>query len=101
MGLANTNLSYFVGVDGDETRPQMLLSGDRDITNSASTFSRLLTVTTNDPAGWSRRLHRGVGNVCLSDGSVQSELDATRLRWTIAEGEAQLHSPMRLAMPVP
>jgi hypothetical protein len=31
---ANQNISYFVGFDADETLPQSLLSGDRNITNS-------------------------------------------------------------------
>src|SRR4051794_15955646 len=31
--LALTNLSYFVGIDADETLPQTLLSGDRNVTN--------------------------------------------------------------------
>jgi len=33
----NRNLSYFVGVDADESKPDMVLSGDRNITGAART----------------------------------------------------------------
>lgn len=31
---SNTNLSYFVALDGDESKPERLLSGDRNITGA-------------------------------------------------------------------
>src|SRR5207248_2017960 len=38
-GFKNTadkdNLSYFAGIDGDEIKPQSILSGDRNVTDSA------------------------------------------------------------------
>ena len=100
-GLANTNISYFVGVDAEEVRPQMLLSGDRAITNSAPQSTRLLTITTNDPAGWSRSVHLAGGNILSADGSVQAGLDVTGLRRQIADGEKVFRAPMRLSMPLP
>lgn len=100
-GLANTNISYFVGVDAEEARYQMLLSGDRQITNSASQSTRLLNVTTNDPTGWSRNVHLSGGNILLADGSVFYGLEVTGLRRQIADGEEAFRAPMRLSMPVP
>lgn len=80
--LANSNLSYFVGVTAEETQPQMLLSGDRNLTNGPLPPNRLLLLTTNSAPGWDHQLHKFRGNVALADGSVQS-LDIPRLRTAI------------------
>jgi type II secretory pathway pseudopilin PulG len=77
------NVSYFVGLTANETEPQSLLSGDRNLliypgpgvinphTNmSLSTVTRIGTNTTS--ASWSANdMHKGYGNVVLGDGSVQ------------------------------
>ena len=58
--------------------PQMLLAGDRNvIINGAPVSSRIIALTTNSIIGWSPLLHRGVGNVALSDGSVQGMTGAS------------------------
>jgi len=85
--LANANISYFVGITGDETQPQMLLSGDRNLTNGPLPLNRLLLLTTNSAPGWNQQLHKLRGNVALSDGSVQS-LDTPRLRMTVTNSGA-------------
>jgi prepilin-type N-terminal cleavage/methylation domain-containing protein len=71
QGFGNANVSYFVGVDADRSLPQMLLTGDRNLTNHLSQRSGLLTLTSNDMVGWTQDLHDKVGNVGLTDGSVQ------------------------------
>ncbi len=78
-GLHNHNLSYFVGLDADETRPQMLLAGDRNITNNLAPVRSVLTLPPESPAGWTAAIHIGQGNVGLSDGSVQ-QFSTPRLR---------------------
>jgi prepilin-type N-terminal cleavage/methylation domain-containing protein/prepilin-type processing-associated H-X9-DG protein len=88
----NKVISYFVGLDADETRPQMLLSGDRNITNKTRTdisgvkASQIVKFGTNvtatgeaGTAGWNKDLHQNSGNVCLADGSVQ-QFNAGRLK---------------------
>jgi len=91
----NTAVSYFLGRDADETQPQMLLSGDRNIGNGPGGtignygYSPLATVVsgaryalgTNQPTtfGWSDKMHQKQGNVCLSDGSVQ-QFSSAKLR---------------------
>lgn len=85
----NKVISYFVGLDADETRPQMLLSGDRNMTNKVRTdIAKSLivkfgtnTTATGDAgtAGWNKDLHQNSGNVCLADGSVQ-QFNAGRLK---------------------
>jgi competence protein ComGC len=66
-----TNLSYFVGVDADETKPQMLLAGDRNIVGGTKLPSGLMEITTNQVVSWSPEIHNDFGNVGIADGSVQ------------------------------
>jgi hypothetical protein len=67
----NSNLSYFVGVEANEANPQMILSGDHNLTNSTPPRNGMLLLSTNDPTGWSAGVHGSHGNICLSDGSVE------------------------------
>jgi len=69
--LKNQNVSYFVGLDAEETRPQMLLTGDRNVTNGLSPVRSVLELRPEIPAGWTEDLHKEQGNVGLADGSVQ------------------------------
>ena len=68
---SNTNISYFIGVDADEARPQMLLSGDRNIVGGTRLTSGILEITTNQLFSWSSEMHDGVGDIGMADGSVQ------------------------------
>jgi len=70
-GFSNTNVSYFVGVDAEEGKTQMLLVGDRNIVNGKDPANGMLELTTNNPAKWTRAMHNGTGNIALADGSVQ------------------------------
>jgi competence protein ComGC len=77
--LKNQNVSYFVGLDATEVRPQMLMTGDRNVTNGLSPVRSVLELRPEIPAGWTEDLHNGQGNVGLSDGSVQQvTIDALR-----------------------
>jgi len=92
-GTRNGGLSYFINPDGDESQPQVMLAGDRNITNatlvaataagyqqqSSSTLKYSLMDTTMKVTGYSSSLHNGAGNAVLTDGSVQS-LTPARLR---------------------
>jgi hypothetical protein len=93
--LSNTNLSYFIGLDADESDPQRLLSGDRNIIGGTLSNGFLRLLATNSVVGWTRELHNNVGNVGLSDGSVQ--------QMTSAKLSDQLHAQsipiVRLAVP--
>lgn len=71
-GFGSGNVSYFVGVDADETQPWMLLTGDRNLTTNGVTIPPgLYTVNTNQLLGWGKTMHNKCGNVGLADGSVQ------------------------------
>jgi len=96
-GLSNTNVSYFVGLDADETNPQMLLAGDRNITTLSrkQPVNGVLTLTTNDVISWTRAMHKLQGNVALADGSVQ-QLSTPKLREALHNSGAATN---RLAFP--
>ena len=95
--LANANLSLFAAKDPQESNPQMLLAGDRNIVGQAPGGSLpdpvpgggygnvgAIALGTNFNAGtqtpaWTAKLHRGNGNVLMTDGSAQ-QVNSTRLR---------------------
>ncbi len=104
--LANANISFFVGKDTQDGNPQMLLVGDRNIVGQAPGGSLpnpipgggygnvgAVALGTNFNAGaqtpaWTDKLHHGLGNVLLSDGSAQ-QLTGSRLRdWLRNSGDA-------------
>ena len=95
--LANVNISFFVGKDTQDSNPQMLLAGDRNIVGQApggnlpnpipgSGYGNVGAVSlgtnfisnTQTPA-WAEKMHRAAGNVLLSDGSAQ-QLTSSKLR---------------------
>jgi prepilin-type processing-associated H-X9-DG protein len=77
------NVSYFIGLNAEETMPRSLLSGDRNLMifpgegvikpHTNITLSTLCQFGTNKAtAGWSEKeMHKGQGNVVLGDGSVR------------------------------
>jgi prepilin-type N-terminal cleavage/methylation domain-containing protein len=76
----NKAVSYIVGLEAAEEKPQTVLSGDRNITNTtrtAITKSEYLRIGTN--GAWSRDIHNTQGDVALGDGSVQ-QYSTARLR---------------------
>ncbi len=92
----NTAVSYFVGVDADETQPQMFLSGDRNIGTGpaapqaygyspSTTLGAAVSIGTNTSTGtglniqWTDKMHQKQGNIALADGSVQ-QYSSSKLR---------------------
>jgi prepilin-type processing-associated H-X9-DG protein len=84
----NLNVSYFVGVDAQETAPQMVLTGDHNLgagnpptawycawNGSAANACRVLSTNfpdnTANGVGYLDNMHSKQGNVGLADGSVQ------------------------------
>ena len=82
----NNNISYFVCYEGDETKPQTMLAGDRNITGVANNTvcGLLTTVWTTLGVGaspmaaaitatstWTTEVHNNNGDIGLGDGSVQ------------------------------
>ena len=92
--ISNKNVSYFVGIEADETRPQSFLAGDRNIIApqgvppridaKTSVISALGTNHTSTPAPgigafYTNTIHVLQGNVALGDGSVQ-QFSTARLK---------------------
>jgi prepilin-type processing-associated H-X9-DG protein len=67
----NSHLSYFIGLDADQTTPQTILSGDRNLTSpTIKPVKGVLNITTIDRVEWTRSMHNRSGNVALADGSA-------------------------------
>jgi prepilin-type N-terminal cleavage/methylation domain-containing protein len=64
--ITKDNISYFLCLEADETRPQTILSGDRNFTGGP-TFTYASAVN----AGWDNTMHNQAGNLGLADGSAQ------------------------------
>jgi len=95
-GLANSNISYFVGLDADETTPQMLLSGDDCMAVDGKPVKPgMLMLSTNAAVAWTKARHNRQGNVGLADGSVMA-VDTSGLRRALVNAGVATN---RLAMP--
>jgi prepilin-type N-terminal cleavage/methylation domain-containing protein len=75
LNSSQNQISYFVGTDADETKPQTILTGDRNLrqgTGAPPAANDALTFTTNPntDAGWTTELHVNNGNLGLGDGSA-------------------------------
>ncbi len=116
----NWNVSYFLGRDATEDEPQMLLLGDRNI-YGGGTLTTLPAIVPNDgygngpnqaiamgtnflvgstaPAWTPSRIHQGMGNVALTDGSVQ-QLSSYNLRSQLMNtGDTSFPGPNELLFP--
>jgi hypothetical protein len=64
-------ISYFVGLDADQSMPQTILSGDRNVASpTVKPAKGVLSITTNDRVEWTKALHNQAGNIGLADGSA-------------------------------
>ncbi len=92
---SNRNLSYFLGLDALEAQPQMLLSGDRNLSTNGRIMSGLLDLRNTTNIAWTDDIHRRCGNIGLGDGSAAlattSQLQQQASRTT--------NSPARIAIP--
>jgi prepilin-type processing-associated H-X9-DG protein len=68
--LQNENISYFVGVNADFSRPASILAGDRNITG-ASAASTILRADGGNRLQWTAEMHRYKGNMLFADGHVE------------------------------
>ena len=91
-----------IGVDANEDKPEMLLSGDRNIVGGTQLAHGIVEITTNQMIGWSSEMHNGVGNVGMADGSVR-QLRYGRLGDSAIWGENEVgiasDATNRLAIP--
>lgn len=92
---SNSKVSYFVGLDSDETKPTSILSGDRTLTTNKPITSGFLTLTTNSQVRWAKGIHPDAGNIGLGDGSAQ-QMSAVALQ---AFFKTNSELPARLIIP--
>jgi len=65
------NISYFLGLDADEGKPQSILSGDRNVTQNNTQLADTIANVDETTTGWTDNLHARNGNIGLGDGSAQ------------------------------
>jgi prepilin-type N-terminal cleavage/methylation domain-containing protein len=75
------HISFFIGMDADETKPQTILAGDRNIIGGGGGLDRSWNTSlgTSIDASWETTIHINNGQIGLSDGSVQ-ETSSFQLR---------------------
>jgi prepilin-type processing-associated H-X9-DG protein len=95
LDLSNSNISYFIGLDADGTRPSMLLAGDGNLKTSAPLKNGILTLNSNTPVDWTKAMHRNNGNILFADGSVRPMSNAGLRNAMAASGT----NVIRLLMP--
>ena len=82
-GISEQKISYFVGLNGDETKPQTVLSGDRNVIGGGGTYKTAGSSSTwTDPvnlgdAVWDVTIHVKAGNIGLGDGSAQQVTESS------------------------
>lgn len=94
----NTTVSYFVGVTANDTYPQSIVGGDRNLGpglvpdpnygySPADGKGNDVVLLPNNPVSWSLKMHSdgdaaGAGNIMLGDGSAQQVSSASfRQNW--------------------
>ena len=87
-----SQISYFAGLDADETRPQTILTGDRNINGAAAGSKKNWVAPIPMPNGyaltaaptWDKGQHQNQGNMGLGDGSAHQVTDLLMQKAVIA-----------------
>ena len=94
----NKSMSYFLGEEADESKPQYVLAGDRNIAygnyNNDEKKADYISFKKKDLAGnnvkklaaWTESLHEEQGDILLSDSSVQQATTAKLNRYISETG---------------
>jgi prepilin-type processing-associated H-X9-DG protein len=82
--LGNAHVSYFVGLDAEDTRSNMLLAGDRNLALNSRLLTGIAALGTNSPLTWTKEIHQEAGNIALADGSVM-QVTTAQLRQQLAK----------------
>ena len=93
------SLSYFAGLNANETKPATILAGDRNVSTNSSTIAGFLTVQDLDELQVTPGLHQTHVNVGLADGSVARLKPADLRKTAAAEMKALTNQPVRLVIP--
>ncbi|MDB6030142.1 MAG: hypothetical protein JWM16_480 [Verrucomicrobiales bacterium] len=93
--VSNSNVSYFVGLDADESQPQAILSGDRSLSTTSRPWSGVMIVTKKSPPRVLPFLHNNRIIIGFGDGSVQQMTESEVRNWLLHTN----NPPVRLALP--
>jgi prepilin-type N-terminal cleavage/methylation domain-containing protein len=81
INVNDSKISYFVGLDADEGKPQTILSGDRNLTKDNTSTAVPTGILSWNAApvgittGWTATTHNRNGDIGLGDGSAQQVTD--------------------------
>jgi prepilin-type N-terminal cleavage/methylation domain-containing protein len=75
----DANVSYFLGTNSTEIKPQTILAGDSNVTGGGGGLDPHWSIYlgTSIDAAWDATLHVFCGNLALADGSVQQSTTLT------------------------
>ena len=84
----------------DETEPQTILSGDRNLTSATIKAAKgVLNVTTNDRVEWTKTIHKEAGNIGLADGSAHQSTTPMLNKQFQAAFNSTTQAVHRIALP--
>ena len=101
-------LSYFFGHEGEETKPQTILTGDRNVLKGtaapgANAVQQFLSPAAgNGDANWDAAVHKNAGNLGLGDGSAhQVTVNSFRKQIDAAISSVTVPNTVTLQFPGP
>ena len=97
--LRNKDISYFIGLDADETQPQTILAGDRNITGGVMLSNGVMLVSSSSNLVVGTDMHHGALNIALGDGSSQQINTAALQRQVLCQQQSASNQIVRWAFP--
>jgi Tfp pilus assembly protein PilE len=74
--LSNKSLSYFLNLSASQKDPYGVFIGDRHLTHNGTQYGNgSYLISTQQVLTWGKKPHKHVGNIGLTDGSVQQTSD--------------------------
>ena len=92
--IANQKISYFIGLDADETKPNSILSGDRNLSTNNLILSGVVSFQSAGAVRWTSTIHTNEGDIGLADGSGQQVAGRALFQCITNAG-----LPLRLSIP--
>jgi len=98
-------ISYFFGHEGEETKPQTILTGDRNVLKGATAPANAnatlqFTGVPNGDANWDVGIHRAAGNLGLGDGSAH-QVTINGFRKQVESGIQSIVNPATVTLQFP
>jgi len=97
--LQNSNVSYFIGVKAEFSKPDSILAGDRNLTANSLPNPSILHIEADNRLWWTRELHQFKGNILFADGHVEEWNNAALVEAGSQQAGADLFMPTVLPGP--